>query len=103
MTKIEVIGNLCEDAKVLTINSFEYVSFRLGVTKKYKDRGGVDHEESCFFSALMSGNGGSLLQYLKKGTKIYVRGDLKSSVYERKDHSFAVNNEIFVNDLYLCG
>lgn len=69
MLHFSVIGNLGANAEVKQFSSGEYVSFR--VAHNFRD--GVK-DRTQWVSCLMRGNGGKLLDYLKKGSLVYVTG-----------------------------
>lgn len=69
MLNFQIIGNLGADAEVKQFNSGNYVSFR--VAHNYKDG---DKDKSVWISCLLRGDGGRLLDYLKKGQAVFVSG-----------------------------
>lgn len=84
MFKASIIGNLGSDAKVQDYQGNKFVSFDVAETKKYKKADGTDVEETTWVSCTLNGDGGNLLQYLKKGKKVYVDGDCSVRVYSSK-------------------
>lgn len=69
MLHFQIIGNLGADAEVKQFNSGDYVSFRVAHNVKTEET-----NKTLWVSCLMRGNGGNLLQYLKKGQAVYVSG-----------------------------
>lgn len=69
MLHFSVIGNLGADAEVKNFSSGDYVSFR--VAHNFRDG---DKYRTQWVSCLMRGNGGKLIDYLKKGSLVYVTG-----------------------------
>lgn len=69
MLHFQIIGNLGADAEVKQFNSGNYVSFR--VAHNYKDG---DKDKTLWISCLLRGDGGRLLDYLKKGQAVFVSG-----------------------------
>ena len=69
MLHFSVIGNLGADAEVKNFSSGDYVSFR--VAHNFRDG---DKDRTQWVSCLMRGNGGKLIDYLKKGSLVYVTG-----------------------------
>lgn len=69
MLHLSVIGNLGADAEVKNFNSGDYVSFRVAHNYKVGDK-----DRSLWVSCLMRGNGGKLLDYLKRGATVFVTG-----------------------------
>lgn len=74
MLQISVIGNLGGDAEVKTANGRQFVSFNVGHNDVWTDESGTKHESTTWVSCALSGDGGSLLQYLKRGQQVWVQG-----------------------------
>lgn len=101
MLAIEVIGNLGNDAEVKQFNGAEFLSFSVADSQKVKDANGNQIERTTWVSCTMQGNGGALTQYLKKGTPVFIRGDLRISTYRRNDGNVAVNLNVRVRNINL--
>lgn len=78
MLKAEIVGNIGQDARSKTINNKEYTEFSVA----HSQGKGSD---TIWVNVLMFGDGGTLRQYLRKGAKVFVRGDLSLSVYAPRD------------------
>lgn len=98
MLKIEVIGNIGNDAEVKNINGNECVAFNVASSEK---RNGVDY--TTWVSVLMNGNGGNLTQYLKRGAKVFVRGNLSVKQYQDKNGQWCVGLNMSASEIQLCG
>ena len=70
MLQLEIIGNLGADAQVMTSNGKPFVSFNVAHTERWQGEDGVKHEQTQWVSGALNGDGGNLLQYLKKGTTV---------------------------------
>lgn len=103
MFKGEVIGNLGQDAEVKTIGEKPYVSFSLAHSLYVKLENGSSQETTLWISCLWYGDGGNRLQFLKKGTKVFVRGDTTIKEYTDKDGRTQFSVNIFVSEIELCG
>lgn len=97
----EVIGNLGQDAEIKTIAEKNYVSFSVAHTIFSKENNGS--ETTLWISCLWYGDGGNRLQFLKKGTKVYLRGDTSIKEYQDKEGKVHTSVNIFVRELELCG
>lgn len=84
MFTVNLIGNLGADAEVQNYNGNKFVSFRLAVTRSYTKADGTPVEETTWASCSLRGDGGSLLQYLVRGRKVYVHGDASLRVYSSR-------------------
>lgn len=76
-----VIGNLGADAKLVTENGKEFISFNVAETRKWSTADGKDHEETIWNSCIMNGRQEKLLPYLTKGTKVFVMGRGSARVF----------------------
>ena len=99
----EIIGNLGSDAVVKDFNGQKYVCMNIAHSAKKKNPDGTKTETTIWISALQYGDGGNLLQYLKKGTKVFVRGSVHVKTFQRQDGSFDSGININVSELNLCG
>ena len=98
MLTAEIIGNLGYDAVVKQINGKDYVSFDVA----HEERNGND-KSTVWVSVLWYGNGGNLLQYLKKGAKVFVRGRLQAGIYtSQKTMQNKVSLSVFVTEIQMC-
>lgn len=105
MIKMEIIGNLGADAEVKVYNGNKFVSFRVAHTDKWVDQQtGVISTQTTWVSCSLNGDGGGLTPYLKKGTKVFVRGTPNFVVYSSpKTHKMETGVNLFVREVELCG
>ena len=102
---MEIIGNLGADAEVKVYNGNKFVSFRVAHTDKWVDQQtGVISTQTTWVSCSLNGDGGALTPYLKKGTKVFVRGTPNFVTYSSpKTHKFETGVNLFVREIELCG
>lgn len=98
MIKVQVIGNIGKDAELKEINGKNYLVFSLASTKKIKGE-----NQTTWIDCYKYDNGSSLKQWLTKGKKLYVDGDLGVSTYTRNDGSPAASLKLFVSNLEFVG
>lgn len=105
MIKMEIIGNLGADAEVKVYNGSKFVSFRVAHTDKWIDQQtGVISTQTTWVSCSLNGDGGGLTPYLKKGTKVFLRGTPNFVVYSSpKTHKMETGVNLFVREVELCG
>lgn len=105
MIKMEIIGNLGADAQMQVYNGNKFVSFRIANTDAWTDKATGEIKKSTqWISCTLNGDGGNLLPYLKKGTKIFVRGNAQIVVYSSpKTHQMEAGVNLFVREIELCG
>ena len=102
MLKCEIIGNLGADAEARTVNGQSFVSFRVAhsVTSTDTQTGAVT-ESTTWVSCTLNGDGGRLLPYLRKGTKVYLRGSVMLRLYEGNDGKKHAGLNLYVAELEL--
>ena len=105
MIKVEIIGNLGADAQVQEKNGNRFVSFRVANTDKWTDKStGQIIESTQWISCTINGDGGALTPYLKKGAKVFVRGNAQFVIFSSaKTHQMEVGVNLFVREIELCG
>lgn len=104
MFKIDVIGNLGADAETRVSNGATFVAFRVAHTVKSVDiQSGEVIREAVWVSCSKAGDCANLMPYLRKGTKVYVRGNAQLKVYTGHDGKPHAGINLFVHDLELCG
>lgn len=104
MLKLTVIGNLGSDAEVRSESGQKFVSMSIAHTEKRKDANGVEHETTQWVSATLNGDGGNLLPYLKKGTRIYAYGDVATRLFHsEKDRMMKAGLNLFIRNIELIG
>lgn len=80
MLKVEIIGNIGNDATVKDFNGKKYIAFNVAHSEKFKDAQGNTVERTTWVSVLKPGES-NVVNYLKKGTGVYVCGDLSVKAY----------------------
>lgn len=104
MFKLSVIGNLGSDAELRNEQGSKFVKMSIAHTDKRKDANGNDVENTQWISATINGDGGELLQYLKKGTKVYAYGDAALRVFHsEKERRMVAGINLFVRNIELVG
>lgn len=81
MLLVSLIGNIGSDARVEKNNGRPFVSFSVGHNDTWTDQQGVTHTSVQWCSCALNGDGGKLLQYLKKGKSVFVLGRATLRVY----------------------
>lgn len=103
MFKAEIIGNLGRDAELKRGNDGNYVVFNVCHSTKYRDREGNEVNNQLWASCTRNGDGGRLMPYLKKGQKVYVRGNVSSRTYRGHDGNWHSGINIAVDEIELVG
>lgn len=103
MFKGEVIGRLGADATAQEYQGREFVSFNVAYNSNKKDEFGQWQQQSEWVQVSWSGNGGRLLPYLKKGTKVFVRGEVKPNRHTNNNGEVRLSIKILASEVVLCG
>lgn len=104
MFKIDVIGNLGADAEKRVSNGATYVTFRVAHTVKSVDiQTGEVIRVAVWVSCSKAGECTNLMPFLRKGAKVYVRGNAQLKVYTGHDGKPHAGINLFVHELELCG
>ena len=105
MIKVEIIGNLGADAMLQVVNGNKFVSFRVANTDAWTDKQTGEIKKSTqWISCSLNGDGGALLPYLKKGTKVFVRGNAQFVVFSSaKSRQMEVGVNLYVREIELRG
>ena len=95
---VQLIGNLGKDPEIKSMNSGDKVAnFSVACTEKWKTKEGESKERTEWVNIVCWGNGlvGVIEKYVKKGSRIYVQGQLRTRKYE-KDGSDRYVTEVVV-------
>lgn len=100
MLQFTILGNLGADAEKKEYNGRPFVSFRVAHSEKRQD----GTEATTWVSCVMSGDGGNVLQYLKRGQKVFVQGRGRVKTYSSpKTHQIEAGLDVSVDRVELCG
>jgi single-strand DNA-binding protein len=84
MLKLELIGNLGQDAVVNNVNGKTVVNFSVAITEKWKGVGGEPMEKTYWVSCAYWAEKTKVAEYLKKGTSVFLEGTPEASLYTNK-------------------
>ncbi len=98
VNKVILIGNLGRDPQVRRMNSGEaVVNFSVATTENWRDKSSGERKERTEWHNVVIFNENLAKiaeQYLKKGSKVYVEGQLQSRKYTDKDGAEKYTTEI---------
>ena len=105
MLQIEVIGNLGKDAEVKEFSGKKYVCFSVAHTENVRAQkpGEPPVQRTTWLSVYWYGDGGAMLQYLKRGTKVFVCGTMRNNLYTDRTGQTRVDINVNAREVYLCG
>lgn len=105
MNSVNISGNLIRDAEIKYIgkNNTPCVEFVIARSHKFKNDKGNTEEQIMFFEVTLFGQfGEKILQYLSKGKKVYVQGELRQEAWEYEGKKYA-RIKIIANKVFLEG
>lgn len=104
MLQISIIGALGADAQVRIANGKNFVSFNVATNERYTKSDGTTVETTTWVNCTLPGDGGNLLQYLRKGTLVYCSGHGSARVYSSpKEKAMVAGIDCRVDMLELVG
>jgi len=82
-----ITGNLTRDPELKCLDSGKpVVRFTVAVSEKYRDRNGVDQEQTSFFDCDAMGDiANNIANSLRKGDRVVVTGNFKQRSWEDKE------------------
>ena len=101
MLKIEIMGNIGNDAQVKDFNGKKYIAFNVAHSEKFKNAQGVETERTTWVSVLYPGES-PIVQYLRKGTGVFVRGDMSVKQFQDGTHNWQVGVNCLAREVQLC-
>lgn len=102
MLVVEIIGNLGADATIKEFSDQKFISFSVAHTENYTDNQGQKRERTTWVSCLKHGES-AVINYLKKGTRVFLRGELSAKVYNDGSGTPQVGLSCRVRELQLLG
>jgi single-strand DNA-binding protein len=96
MFKTILTGNIGNDAEVTSFdNGSKVVTFSVAHSKKWTDKNGVKQEKTTWIRCNMWKQE-NLAQYLKKGTRVMVEGEIEARAYTNKEQQNVASLELTV-------
>lgn len=103
MLKIEIIGHLGGDAELKQNDRGQFVVFSVYHSDRWVDKSsGQVVEEVTRCSCTINGNLGNLLQYMKQGFRVFVRGNASMRTYLGQDNQWHSGLNVQVTELEPC-
>lgn len=106
VNKVILIGNLGKDPEVRTFESGrKVVNFPLATSETFKDREGNKKEMTEWHNIAIWRTGLTDVaeKYLKKGSKVYIEGGLRTRSWEDQEKNTQYRTEINVDNLTMLG
>ena len=98
------LGNLADNAHIEKGNNSQFCSFRAASSRKSKDgRTGQDVVITTWVTVNVNSNYENLMQYLLKGVKVFVIGNMSTRIYQDRAGMSQVGITIQAAKIELCG
>lgn len=101
LNRVMLIGNLCADPDIRTfVNGGRVANLRVATNETWKDKDGQKQERTEFHTVAIFNEGlaGVAERYLKKGSKVYLEGQLRTRKWQDKD-----GNDRYITEVVLQG
>lgn len=100
VNRVVLLGNLCADPEIRSFQSGGKVAnLRLATNEAWKDRTtGERKERAEYHNVVINGDGlvGVVERYLKKGSKVYIEGSLRTRKWQDRDGNDRYTTEVVV-------
>lgn len=101
MLKLDVIGHLGADVELHNENGMNFASMRVAHSQSYKDKDGNVVQSTQWVDVTLRADS-KVIPYLKKGTLVYVRGDVRLRAYSsEKDRCWKAGATILCDTIQL--
>jgi single-strand DNA-binding protein len=104
LNKVMIMGNLGADPEVRYMpNGSAVTSIRVATSEVWKDKQSGEKQERTEWHKITLFNriGEIAAQYLRKGSKVYVEGSLRTNKWQDKDGVERYTTEIIANEMQL--
>ncbi len=103
INKVILIGNLGKDPETKTFaNGGSVTNVTLATSESWKDRDGNQQERTEWHNVVFHNKLGEVVaQYLRKGSKAYIEGSLRTRKWQDKDGRDRYTTEIHANEMQM--
>ncbi|MCB9183039.1 MAG: single-stranded DNA-binding protein [Flavobacteriales bacterium] len=102
VNKVILIGNLGADPEVRHLqNGAAVANFRIATSETYKDRQTGEKREQTEWHSIVAWRGLAEIteRYLRKGSKVYVEGKLRTRQWQDKDGNTRYTTEVHADEM----
>ena len=106
MIKLQVIGNIGQDARISEVNGSKSINFSLAHNRKFADKDGVMIEKTTWVNCTFWRRDGAsveIAKYLTAGTKVFAEGLPETQMYQGKDGRMQSSLNLNVTMVELVG
>lgn len=102
LNKVTLIGNVGRDAQVQVLEGGQnIVNFNLCVNKTWKDKNGEKQKKDTWFSCSYFCKSSAVAAYIKKGTLLYLEGEVEVRTYKSRTGEPAASLQVNVTEIKL--
>ncbi len=98
LNKVQLIGNLCRDVEVRTFtNGGKVANLRIATNETWRDKSSGEKREKTEFHSVAIFQEGLVRiaeQYLKKGSKVYIEGQLQTRKWQDQSGADKYSTEV---------
>lgn len=105
VNKVILLGNVGKDPEVKYLDSGSCLAnFSLATSRKWKDKNNNTHTDTQWHRLVVWGKLGEIVEkYVKKGSQLYIEGEIRYRDYDNKEGKKVYVTEIYVDTLKLLG
>lgn len=105
MMQFSAIGRVGSDAQVKKVGDRHVINFSIAINKKKvnTNTGEMTEETQWVNCALWRNDAGSIGNYLKRGTQVFVQGEPSWDIYKKKDNRPGIDARVTVQRIELLG
>ena len=102
VNKVIIIGNVGQDPESRVMGSSQVVNIRVATSENWKDKNGMRQERTEWHKvALFNKLGDIAMNYVKKGSKVFIEGSLRTNKWQDKNGVERYTTEIIASNLQL--
>lgn len=103
VNRVILIGNVGKEPESRQAGDRSVIKFTLATTEKYTDRSGQQVENTEWHNIEWWVKNTNILQYLHKGTQVYVEGQIRTDSWDGQDGQKHYQTNIRANTVQLLG
>ena len=103
LNKVQLIGNVGKEPENRQVGDNVVIKFTVATTERFTDRNGQQVDNTEWHNVEYWSRNGGILQYLHKGTQVYVEGKLKTDSWQGQDGKTNYKTSIRAQVLQLLG
>lgn len=103
MIRTQIIGHLGQSASINNVNGTTVINFSVAHTESYKNKDGVKVESTTWINCSYFTEKTAVAQYLKKGTQVYLEGQISAKLYKQRNGQEAASLNLRVTSIQLIG